>query len=194
MYIDLEGVKLSREGTISILTLMIDIGITTRRVCLIDVHSLSAHAFSTAGVKQKTLKDTLEDEKIPKVFFDVRNDSDALFAQFGVALQGVEDVQVMESATGKTTASRRLLSGLSKRIETNMYSLFGNVSQESWKQTGKRRAIVQSRKGGSYEVFNQRPIPQEIVSYCVGDVICLPELRKKFWDLITDLSVARSGV
>ncbi|KAF4635544.1 hypothetical protein G7Y89_g2545 [Cudoniella acicularis] len=28
---------------------------------------------------RKTLKDILQDEKIPKVFFDVRNDSDALF-------------------------------------------------------------------------------------------------------------------
>ena len=99
MYIDLEGVNLCREGSISILTLLIDTGTPTVSVYLIDVHTLGAQAFNTAGVEGKTLRDILQDEKIPKVFFDVRNDSDALFAHFGVALQGIEDVQLMESAT-----------------------------------------------------------------------------------------------
>lgn len=103
MYIDLEGIDLCREGSLSILTLLIDTGTPTRRVHLIDVHILGAQAFNTSGVKGKTLKDILQNDKIPKVFFDVRNDSDALFAHFGVALQGVEDVQLMESATRRTT-------------------------------------------------------------------------------------------
>jgi len=99
---------------------MIDTGIPTRRICLFDVHLLGAQAFNTAGVKQKTLKDILQDDKIPKVFFDVRNDSDALFAHFGVALQGVEDVQLIESATRRTTKSRKFLSGLAKCVEENV--------------------------------------------------------------------------
>ncbi|KAH8710118.1 hypothetical protein GQ44DRAFT_714672 [Phaeosphaeriaceae sp. PMI808] len=66
IYLDLEGVNLCREGSISILTLLIDTGIPTGRVCLIDVHTLGAHAFSTAGAKQKTLQEILEDEKDPK--------------------------------------------------------------------------------------------------------------------------------
>jgi len=92
MYIDLEGVNLCCEGSLSILTLLINTSMPTIRVCLIDVYSLGSQAFNTTGVKGKTLKDILQDEKIWKVFFDVRNDSDALFAHFGVALQGVEDV------------------------------------------------------------------------------------------------------
>jgi exonuclease 3'-5' domain-containing protein 1 len=100
MYIDLEGVALCREGSLSILTLLIYMA-TNRRVYLIDVRTPGAQAFNTAGVELKTLKDILQDKKIPKVFFNVRNDSHALFAHFGVALQGVEDVQLMESATRK---------------------------------------------------------------------------------------------
>lgn len=46
-----------------------------------------------------TPKDILENENIPKVFFDVRDDFDALFAHFGVALKVVEDIQLMESAS-----------------------------------------------------------------------------------------------
>ncbi|KAF5844037.1 hypothetical protein GGP41_003900 [Bipolaris sorokiniana] len=179
MYIDLEGVNLCREGSVSILTLLIDTGIPTRRVCLIDVHTLGAQAFNTVGAKQATLKDILQDEEITKVFFDVRNDSDALFAHFGVALQGVEDVQLMESATRKTTASRKFLNSLTKCIENNLsLNSSGLASWKLSKEKGERLYKVQY--GGSYDVFNQRPIPEDIVSYCVGDVQYLPELRDRF--------------
>ena len=183
MYIDLEGVNLCREGSVSILTLLIDTDeIPTRRVYLIDVHVLGTQAFNTTGAKEKTLKDILQDEKIPKVFFDVRNDSDALFAHFGVQLQGVEDVQLMESATRKTTQSRRLLSGLAKCMEINTPMLFGGGGLGSWEQAkDKGERLFKPERGGSYAVFNQRPIPEEIIDYCVGDVQCLPELREKFW-------------
>ena len=43
------------------------------------MYSLGSQAFNTTGIKGKTLKDIFQDEKIPKVFFDVPNDSDALF-------------------------------------------------------------------------------------------------------------------
>lgn len=183
MYIDLEGVDLCREGSLSIFTLLIDTGIPTRRVCLVDVHVLGAQAFNTTGTKATTLKDILQDEKIPKVFFDVRNDSDALFAHFGVALQGVEDVQLMESATRKTTASRKFLSGLTKCLEKNVAPLFGGGDLASWKLVKERgERLFKAEHGGSYEVFNQRPIPEEIISYCVGDVCYLPELWDRFRD------------
>ena len=183
MYIDLEGVNLCREGSVSILTLLIDTGTPTRRVCLIDVHTLGAQAFSTPGVKQKTtLKDIIQDKTIPKVFFDVRNDSDALFAHFGVQLQGVEDVQLMESATRETTKSRRLLSGLAKCVEKTVPMSLRGSGLGSWKQAKEKgERLFKPEYGGSYEVFNQRPIPEEVVDYCVGDVQCLPELREKFW-------------
>ena len=76
----------NREGSLSIVTRLIDTGIPTIRVCLIDVFSLGSQAFNTTGIKGKLLKDALQHEKIRKVYFDVRNDSDALFAHFGVAL------------------------------------------------------------------------------------------------------------
>jgi len=179
MYIDLEGVDVCREGSLSILILLIDAGTPTIRVCLVDMYSLGSQAFDTTGIKQKTLKDILQDEKIPKVFFDVRNDSDALFAHFGVALQGVVDVQLMESATRTTTRSRKYLNGLAKCVEKCV--LYGS-DLASWKlakEKGER--LFKAEHGGSYEVFNLRPIPDDIVSYCVGDVQCLPKLWDKFW-------------
>jgi hypothetical protein len=67
IYIDLEGVNLCRQGSLSILTLLIDT--PTIRVCFIDVHSLGSQAFNTTGIKGKTLKDILQNEKILKDFF-----------------------------------------------------------------------------------------------------------------------------
>lgn len=182
LYLDLEGVNLSREGSLSILILLIDTGTPTGRVCLINVHTLGAQAFNTTGAKQKTLQNILEDEKIPKVFFDVRNDSDALFAHFGMALRGVEDVQLMESATRKTTKSRRLLNSLTKCVENNEFMNLGRKELAGWTLAKKKgEQLFSPEHGGSYSVFNQRPIPKDILSYCVGDVRYLPTLQDRFW-------------
>ncbi|KAK4900035.1 hypothetical protein LTR27_002798 [Elasticomyces elasticus] len=178
MYIDLEGVQLSRDGTLSILTLLVDEGTAEKQVYLVDVHTLGAKAFDTAGTKQKTMKDILQDDTIPKVFFDIRSDSDALFAHFGVKMAGVEDVQLMENATRTTTKQRRLVSGLARCIEQNIHG----ASTASWKSAKEKgEKLFKSEHGGSYEVFNQRPLSAEILSYCVGDVQFLPELRNLFW-------------
>ncbi|KAK5043463.1 hypothetical protein LTR84_011979 [Exophiala bonariae] len=140
----------------------------------------------------------LQNEKIPKVFFDVRNDSDALFAHFGVALHGVEDVQLMESATRRTTASRKFLSGLAKCVEEFIFVSPGD--RASWKQAKEKgERLFKMEYGGSYEVFNKRPILGDIISYCVGDVQYLPELRDRFWgtqtfrwrDLVNEESMKR---
>lgn len=74
----------------------------------------------------------LRDEKIPNLFFDVRNDSDALFAHFGVTLQGVEDLQLMKNAMRTTTRSRTYLNGLVKCVQD--YMLYDN-DRTSWKLT-----------------------------------------------------------
>jgi exonuclease 3'-5' domain-containing protein 1 len=40
--------------------------------------------------------------------------------------------------------------------------------------------LFKAEFGGSYKVFEQRPIPNEIISYCVGDVQYLPKLWSRF--------------
>jgi exonuclease 3'-5' domain-containing protein 1 len=142
MYIDLEGVNLCRDGSISIFTLLIDTGIPTGRACLIDVHKLGAEAFTTAGAKGQTLKDILQNEQILKVF----------------------------------------LNGLAKCVESNVLTSFGRSELASWKLAKEKGGqLFMAAQGGSYEVFNTRPIPEAVISYCVGDVQHLPELRDRFW-------------
>lgn len=91
IYIDLEGIDLCREDSISILKFLIHTEEPAQPVHLIDGHTLGASTFNIAGFKNSsaTLKSILRDENIPKVFFDVRNDSGALFTHFGIELRGV---------------------------------------------------------------------------------------------------------
>ncbi|KAI1198174.1 ribonuclease H-like domain-containing protein [Nemania serpens] len=89
IYIDLEGVNLSRHGTISILQIHAR---TTGESYLVDVKTLGEAAFLTSGTTTpNTLKDILESATIPKGIFDVRNDSDALYSHYGIKLQGILD-------------------------------------------------------------------------------------------------------
>lgn len=170
LYIDLEGVNLSRHGSISILQIHV---LPHQETYLVDIHSLKEKAFQTASNKGQTLLGILESPHIPKVFFDVRNDSDALFSHFRVNLAGVIDLQLMELAT--RYFPRRYVSGLAKCIERDA-SLTAyeirccNASKE------KGLKLFAPERGGSYDVFNIRPLSDDIKEYCVQDVQFLPKL------------------
>lgn len=118
----------------------------------------------------------LESPQLLKVFFDVRNDSDALHAHYGIKLQGIRDVQLLASAHRTTTHSRKFISGLSNCVE----GLLSRQEKPRWKRVkdiGER--LWNPEKGGSYSVLNIRPLPAAVLAYCVGDVQYLPRLYRK---------------
>ena len=57
LYLDLEGINLSRHGTLAIVSVFVA---PQNRVYLIDVHVLGERAFSTKGSKGETFKGVLE--------------------------------------------------------------------------------------------------------------------------------------
>ncbi|EMD66180.1 hypothetical protein GGP41_006370 [Bipolaris sorokiniana] len=92
LYIDVQGANLNRAGPISLLTLL-----SSLTYYLVDILQLGSIAFTTPSTQRKsafitpntqtqTLKSIFEDADIPKVFFDARNASAALFTQYVVAL------------------------------------------------------------------------------------------------------------
>ena len=184
LYIDLEGVNLSRDGTVSIVTLLInDNGPDPDRVYLIDIHTLGSSAFTTPvghsapGTGQpKTLKYILESPITRKVFFDVRNDSDALFSHYGIKMQGVIDLQLMENASRPGNArQRKFLNGLAKCIKE--HSRLSKKQKKKWEKTKEEgRRLFDPNRGGRYEVFNERPLSEEIHNYCQQDVQFMPGL------------------
>lgn len=149
------------------------------QVYLVDVHILGHLAFETAiegDINGATLKHVLESPTIPKVFFDVRNDSDALYAHFNVHLQGVEDVQLMENASRDPRRSKRFITGLAKCIQFDT----GMAAQQmtNWRtKKDEGTKLFDPKLGGTYQVFNSRPITHSIQEYCAGDVLFLPQLR-----------------
>jgi exonuclease 3'-5' domain-containing protein 1 len=79
LYLDLEGVKLGRYSSISIISLYIA---PTKKIYLIDIYRFRKTAFLTTNSSATSLKIILESLTIPKVFFDICNNLDALFSHF----------------------------------------------------------------------------------------------------------------
>jgi exonuclease 3'-5' domain-containing protein 1 len=170
LYLELEGVQLGRHGSVSIISLYV---LPRKKIYLIDIHRLGKTAFSTTNSSATSLKTILESPTIPKVIFDIRNDSDALFSHYGISVDGIKDVQLMELATRK--GSKNFVAGLAKCIEKD--SRVSTAAKVEWQRTkeGARR-LYAPEKGGHYEIFNERPIRPEIVQYCAQDVALLPGL------------------
>ncbi|KAI0155257.1 ribonuclease H-like domain-containing protein [Xylariaceae sp. FL1272] len=177
LHLDLEGVNLSRHGTVSILQIY---DRTQNVTYLVDIYTLGNKAFTTKGNhSHETLKSILESPSIPKVFFDVRRDSDALYAHFNVDLKGIHDLQLMELAT--TTRRCSYVRGLAACIDCDL-DLSQNEKLEFLDNKNKGKALFAPEKGGSFEVFNERPLSNDIYSYCVSDVHYMARL----WDTYTN--------
>jgi exonuclease 3'-5' domain-containing protein 1 len=174
LFLDLEGVSLGRHGTISILQVLVP---PSRTVHLLDVHILGSLVFSTKSSNGINLKNILESSEYPKVFFDLRNDSHALYAHFGIKLNCVIDVQLLEFGTRPRPG--RFLKGLAKSIAEG--SGLGYQQIREW-QASKELGhdMFDPNKGGSYEVFNHRPLDGAIVEYCARDVLLLPVLLQVY--------------
>ncbi|KAM3539896.1 hypothetical protein ARSEF1564_007202 [Beauveria bassiana] len=134
IYIDLEGEKLSRHGTISIMQVYV---LPSKRTYLIDIHILREKAFKV--------------------------------------LAGIQDLQLMELATRRT--GRTYVNGLAKCIERD--GALSSTEMLRWKNCKERGVrLFAPERGGSYRVFNDRPLSQDIVKYCIQDVHFMPRL----WD------------
>ena len=68
------------------------------------------------------------------MFFAIRNDSDALFANYKIAVACTRDVQLMELA--KRTYPRDFVAGLAKCLSTD--SKLSAKDQYDWEQAKKR--------------------------------------------------------
>ncbi|KAL3476042.1 ribonuclease H-like domain-containing protein [Aspergillus californicus] len=176
LYVDIEGINLSRYGSISIMQIY---HVPRNQIYLVDVHTLGQTAFSTPSPTGTTLKSILESPTIQKAFFDVRNDSDALYSHFGVHLGGIHDIQLLELAT--RSFPRRFVTGLSRCIEYN--AELSTADSIQWKAIKDRgRKLFAPELGGSYSVFNTRPMAEELAQYCAQDVCILPQLWRLYHD------------
>lgn len=173
LYVDLEGNKLGRHGTITLITILVHPQKVTR---LVDVLTLGSLAFTTSAGDGRTLKSTLEDPNLTKCFWDARTDADALWALYQVCLAGVIDIQLLENAS--RARKRTYLCGLDKAIQYDLNMDY--KERQRWMKTKD-----EIRKLLSTDVFSKRPLDAKTIEYCINDVEKLPELRAVYINKLT---------
>lgn len=111
-------------------------------------------------------------------------DADALHHLCGIELANVCDLQLLEVATRRSHNLRvKLVSGLRKAIDKYIQP------PEEWlrvKNAG--AALCFPDKGGSYDVFEKRPLDPRILAYSAQDVACLFQLKD-----VLDAKMGRFG-
>lgn len=174
LFVDIEGVDLSRLGSISLIQILAR---GVEKVFLVDVHTLGKRAFSSPGSNGWTLRAVFESDVISKYFFDVRNDSDALFSLFDIHVDGVRDIQLLELATRR--GAKLHLRGLGECIAKDC--LLSPELKRAWLSVKEDTVSrFDPTQGGSYEIFNDRPLSPTVEQYCVQDVQLLPNLAQVY--------------
>ncbi|KAK3614468.1 hypothetical protein LTR56_026753 [Elasticomyces elasticus] len=127
-----------------------------------------------AGRDGRTLQEILESRSMIKIFFDIRNDSDALFSLHGINVAVIEDLHLMELAS--RNFAKRNINGLAKCIERDNTVSF--EEKRTWRAVkDKGKSLFDPHQGGTYAVFDRRPLSSEVMEYCTQDVTLMPHLR-----------------
>jgi exonuclease 3'-5' domain-containing protein 1 len=176
--VDYEGVNLCRDGVLCL------VQVAPRRgpVLLIDIETLGDHAFGDGR-----LRELLESENIVKICYDCRSDADALHHLHGTTPTKLWDVQVAYCSK-RDRESRRgrdpFVKGLSKAIE-DCPGLTANdkIKLQALKATGTK--LFDPKKGGSYEVWQSRPMDPVLQTYAAADVRYLHAMRDAWGKYVT---------
>lgn len=174
--IDFEGINLCKIG----------------KVCLAQVHASKSDTvfiidFITMNpfeVANGRFKDLMESEMVCKVFFDPRNDIDAIANQFKIHTKNVLCLQVADVAYRKSLGHRvAYVMGLKKAMDTHIrLSLKLKNALMKIKETGVK--LFAPEYGGSYDVFETRPMRVEILNYAAVDVYYFDHLRERLYDTL----------
>lgn len=179
LYIDMKGPALGRQGSISILTILLQ---PQRRLFAFDIFVMSKEAFSVTCVHGLSLANLLESTRISKTMFDARSCSDALFGLFGIQMRSVEELQLFELLA--RSSSRKYLNGLAQCVKKDPSLPLQDQAQ--WCMT--RQLIRQSflpSCGGNEGLYTERPLREELALYCIHDISVFHGLREHFRPLQT---------
>merc|ERR1711964_544767 len=199
--VDFEGVKLCRHGELCLAQFCLYIDPCT--VYVLDVYKMGKDCFTLMNQSGMSIKGIMEDESIRKVWFDPRNDADALYHQFGIESRGIFDLQLAEVAERRSRGlGVRYVQGLFKTLAacqhpelTEQHKTFA----EKIDILGKN--LFEPDNGGTYEVFRQRPLHPIILVYAAHDArhmlmlyeTLMTSLPTGWFQRILDASLARGS-
>ena len=182
LYIDAEGIDLSKTGELTTLQVFLE----TERdpiAYIMDVYALKKigprSPFHIAGRRWRTttLQSILEDPTIPKLLWDCRMDSEALFHQFGVALTSVIDIQLMEVV--RRNSSRNHLGAYVRAVQEDIRIDAKEAYEMLCVKNTVQRSFIPS-KGGDWNVLKKRPMSEKLIEYCIADIKYMPLLFRKY--------------
>jgi exonuclease 3'-5' domain-containing protein 1 len=166
--VDFEGVKLCRTGELCLAQFSLSTDPYT--VYVLDVFKLGKNCFRITSPRGASVQSILEEPSIRKIWFDPRNDVDALAHQFGIRAAGIFDLQLAEVGERRSRGLNvRYVQGLFKCLcgAANMTDDH-KVFAEKIDHLGKN--LFEPDCGGSYEVFRARPLHPIILVYAAHDV------------------------
>lgn len=162
--IDIEGVNLCRNGRISIIQIANNKG----HIYLFDITELGKRAFYEGG-----LGFLLQSHQILKVIFDGRTDNDALFHQYNVTMKNMYDLQVLYTLKFSSDHDE-YLKGLDRCLQEAAALIpIGPVELKRMQQIKKKGRSLFSpngQGGGSYEIWDRRPLHPDLLEYAANDV------------------------
>ncbi|PQE26782.1 3 -5 exonuclease protein [Rutstroemia sp. NJR-2017a BVV2] len=184
LFLDVKGVNLGRGGTVSILQIRVH---PTSETFLVDIYRLGWQAFTTPGklYPSETMKSILSSSLVPKVFFDVRNGPSALFSQFKISVENVLDIQLMEFYTRdfKVNNSTQLM-GFWECL-THDPGITPATRATCRKIRDKGRTLFAPNHGGRPEIFNLRPLNNDLKDCIIQDLILMSVLYDCYIERLT---------
>jgi len=165
MYMDFEGINLSRNGSVCIGQLSTP---GTACVHLLDFVMLP-NVLEIKGSADRSLRNLMEDEAWVKFIFDPRNDVDCLYHTCGgVFPKNVICLQLCDVAKDRMDKKHRpYLNGLKKVLQVHVPA---DVQLEVGEIKDCGRKLFAPELGGRYSVFEDRPMLPAIAAYCCVDV------------------------
>jgi exonuclease 3'-5' domain-containing protein 1 len=174
IFLDLEGIRLGKDGTVSLL--QFTRGGKDTRVFVLDIFQMPHFL---AGRLQKIL----ESEQWTKFMFDPRGDSSNLFEEYGIVMRNVVCLQLAEIAFDRQNGMRR-------RFVNSLANVIKRVTEQQEQEyiceiKDKGKSLFSPDRGGGYEVFEQRPLLPILVKYAAIDVEYLERIKQCFWDVLS---------
>jgi exonuclease 3'-5' domain-containing protein 1 len=182
LFCDQEGRDESREGSLTHLQITFAHLNTT---FIFPIKVLCPKVFNAVGSTGVSLHQVLEDPEIVKVYFDIRNDSNAIFYHNGVHLKGVIDLQLMELVCRGPLDHTKWVNVKGLRYCVEQYpklQLEGYVKWMEAKQAGTMWCAIHG-----YEAFELSPIPEVLAEYAAQDAEIMPHIYAVFYQALHDL-------
>eukprot|EP00929_Paragymnodinium_shiwhaense_P003054 TRINITY_DN103457_c0_g1_i1.p1 TRINITY_DN103457_c0_g1~~TRINITY_DN103457_c0_g1_i1.p1 ORF type:complete len:388 (+),score=34.15 TRINITY_DN103457_c0_g1_i1:56-1219(+) len=183
--VGVEGAHLCRDGGISLILICPKTQMDQQATYLFDITTLKDAAFEYG------LQDLLESKSVRKVIFDGRSANDALYHKWGFKMLNVYSLQVLHAFKFIDQAGKNdYIVSFRKCLELTGV-VRDRAAQEAIINRGKN--LYAPERGGSYEMWDVRPLHPDLVQYCAASVKHLLPVHNYWRDQALDHIVEQRG-